>query len=536
MGVALGVAENVLALNGTPEAPQGVIDRLALFHADVSHRSGFLYKNDGYAGGRTNPCGQQPERLRYRAWLHASNGFCHLGIIALRTRLIGAYFFARFAFCKRLLRSTHGDGMDVLVVGGGGREHALVWALHRSPSVDKIYCAPGNAGIAQIAECWEITPGDLHGLARAADKHAVDLVVVGPEAPLTSGISAVLDQVGIACFGPTAAAAILEGSKAFAKSFMERHNIPTPAFRIFHDLTPAVEFARDPEWGFPSVVKADGLAAGKGVIMCAGPDEAEQAVRLCMEDGAFGAAGSTVIIEQCLVGAEATVMALTDGEQLVVLPPSQDHKQAYDGDQGPNTGGMGAFAPANDVVGAAMLEQITERILRPAIDGMAAEDRRFQGVIYAGLMLTESGPSVLEFNCRFGDPEAEVVLPLIESDVGELLAAIADGSVPDSVAISDRHAAIVVLAAEGYPGTYRHGDAIEGLAAADEIEDVVVFHAGTSSDDDQIVTSGGRVLGVTGIGDNREAALAAAYGTIDKINFPGMHYRQDIGRRDQEKE
>ena len=424
--------------------------------------------------------------------------------------------------------------MDVLVVGGGGREHALVWALARSPSVDKIYCAPGNAGIAQIAECWNIMPGDLQGLARAADQHAVDLVVVGPEAPLTSGIAAVLEQVDIACFGPTAAAAILEGSKAFAKSFMARHDIPTPAFRVFHDLTPAVEFARAPEWGFPTVVKADGLAAGKGVIMCGDPNEAERAVRRCMEEGAFGAAGSTVVVEQCLRGAEATVMALTDGERLVVLPPSQDHKQAYDGDKGPNTGGMGAFAPADDVVDAEMLEQITESILRPTIEGMNAEDRRFQGVLYAGLMLTDAGPSVLEFNCRFGDPEAEVVLPLIDGDFGELLAAIADGCVPDTIAISDRHAATVMLAADGYPGKYRQGDPIEGLAAAAALDDVVVFHAGTGEDDEQIVTTGGRVLGVTGTGDSREAALAAAYGAVDAISFPGMHYRRDIGRRNQE--
>ena len=424
--------------------------------------------------------------------------------------------------------------MDVLVVGGGGREHALVWALDRSASVDKIYCAPGNAGIAQIAECWDISPGDLQGLAHAADEHAVDLVVVGPEAPLTSGIAAVLDQVGIACFGPSAAAAILEGSKAFAKGFMERHDIPTAAFRVFHDLTPAIEFARSPDWGFPSVVKADGLAAGKGVIMCDNADEAEQAVRLCMEDGAFGAAGSTVVIEQCLSGPEATVMALTDGERLVVLPPSQDHKQAFDGDEGPNTGGMGAFAPASDVVTDEMLETITEQVLRPAIKGMAAEDRHFQGVLYAGLMLTESGPSVLEFNCRFGDPEAEVVLPLIDGDVGELLASIADGRVPDTVTISSRHAAIVVLAAEGYPAKYRHGDPIEGLAAAAALDDVVVFHAGTGADGDRVVTTGGRVLGVSGTGDNREAALARAYEAVNKISFPGMHYRTDIGRRGQE--
>ena len=227
-------------------------------------------------------------------------------------------------------------------------------------------------------------------------------------------------------------------------------------------------------------------------------------------------------------------MALTDGERLVVLPPSQDHKQAYDGDKGPNTGGMGAFAPADDVVDAEMLEQITESILRPTIEGMNAEDRRFQGVLYAGLMLTDAGPSVLEFNCRFGDPEAEVVLPLIDGDFGELLAAIADGCVPDTIAISDRHAATVMLAADGYPGKYRQGDPIEGLAAAAALDDVVVFHAGTGEDDEQIVTTGGRVLGVTGTGDSREAALAAAYGAVDAISFPGMHYRRDIGRRNQE--
>jgi phosphoribosylamine--glycine ligase len=424
--------------------------------------------------------------------------------------------------------------MDVLVVGGGGREHALVWALDRCASVDKLYCAPGNAGIAQLAACWDIASDDLDGLARAAHEHAVDLVVVGPEAPLAAGIAGRLEDVGISCFGPSAAAAVLEGSKAFSKSFMARHGIPTAPFRVFDDLTAAIEFARTPDWGFPTVVKADGLAAGKGVIMCDTPAEAESAVRLCMESAAFGVAGATIVIEQCLRGAEATVMALTDGERLVVLPPSQDHKQAYDGDQGPNTGGMGAFAPADDVVDATMIEQITQQVLQPTIDGMAAEERRFQGVLYAGIMMTEAGPSVLEFNCRFGDPEAEVVLPLIESDLGELLAGIAAGRVPDAVTISRRHSAIVVLAAEGYPGKYRRGDEITGLAAAAHDDDVVVFHAGTVHTGNRWETTGGRVLGVTATGDNRADALAAAYAAVRKISFTGMHYRRDIGRRNQE--
>jgi phosphoribosylamine--glycine ligase len=253
-----------------------------------------------------------------------------------------------------------------------------------------------------------------------------------------------------------------------------------------------------------------------------------------MENAAFGAAGATVVIEQYLRGAEATVMALTDGKRLVVLPPAQDHKQAYDGDRGPNTGGMGAFAPAHDVVDAAMLESITEHVLRATIDGMAAEDRPFQGVLYAGLMLTDDGPYVLEFNCRFGDPEAEVVLPLLDGDLGELLAGIAAGHAPNAVTVSDRHAAIVVLAAEGYPGEYRRGEPIEGLGGVTTRDDIVVFHAGTEMREGQVVTTGGRVLGVTGIGQNREDALAAAYAGVETIEFSGMHYRRDIGRRDQE--
>ena len=420
--------------------------------------------------------------------------------------------------------------MDVLVVGGGGREHALVWALSQSDSVDKIYCAPGNAGIAQLAECLPITPGDLQALAAAANDNGVDLVVVGPEAPLTSGLAEMLDQLGISCFGPSSAAALIEGSKAFSKAFMQRHGIPTAAFEVFHDLTPAIAFGREPEWGFPIVVKADGLAAGKGVIVCHDADEAEAAVRACMEDHAFGAAGNTVVIEQCLRGPEVTVMALTDGRRLVVLPPSQDHKQAFDGDQGPNTGGMGAFAPASEILPADMLDHVTETVLQRAIDGLREEDRRFQGVLYAGLMMTDDGPQVLEFNCRFGDPEAQVILPLIEGDVGELLAGIAEGQIPDDIAVSDRHTAIVVLAAEGYPGSYRHGDAVRGLDA--DTDGVVVFHAGTAAEDGTVVTAGGRVLGVTAVGDDRESALSAAYERVKSIDFDGMHYRTDIGHRD----
>ena len=422
--------------------------------------------------------------------------------------------------------------MDVLVVGGGGREHALVWALSRSASVDKIYCAPGNAGIARIAECWDLRPGDLQSLALTADEHAVDLVVVGPEAPLASGIAEVFDGVGIPCFGPRKPAAIIEGSKAFAKAFMQRHGIPTAGFQVFHDPQKALSFAQHPDWDFPIVVKADGLAAGKGVLICETAAEAEAAVRGMMTEGTFGAAGSTVVVEEFLTGTEVTIMALSSGDAVLPLVPSQDHKQAFDGDRGPNTGGMGAYAPAYRVADPDLVARVSAEVLEPTVRGLAEEDRRFAGVLYAGLMLTDAGPRVLEYNCRFGDPEAQAVIPLIEGDFGELLATIAEGTSPGPIQWSERHCACVVVASEGYPGKYRRGDAIVGLNAAEARDDVIVFHSGTGLERDELITTGGRVLGVSALGDTLDAALDLAYRAVGDIRFPGMHYRRDIGRRE----
>ncbi len=422
--------------------------------------------------------------------------------------------------------------MNVLVVGGGGREHALVWALQRSESVDTVICSPGNAGIARDATCWPIQAGDLAALALAAEEHAIDLVVVGPEAPLAAGITEIFEDAGIRCFGPRKPAAILEGSKGFAKEFMRRHDIATGDFEIFADVGPALEFARQSPWGFPLVVKADGLAAGKGVVICNDAPAATAAVAAAMNEGSFGTAGNVVVIERFLVGTEVTLMALSDGERVVPLLPSQDHKQALDGDRGPNTGGMGAYAPAESVISAAADAELGSGVLQATIDGMATEGRPFAGVLYAGLMFTEEGPMVLEYNCRFGDPEAQAVLPLLQEDVGELFAGIAEGSLPNrSLRWSDQHAACVILAADGYPGHYRQGDPIAGLDQLAGRNDVMVFHAGTGDQDGTPITAGGRVLGVSALGDTLLTALDNAYAAIDAIEFEGMHYRRDIGRR-----
>jgi phosphoribosylamine--glycine ligase len=422
--------------------------------------------------------------------------------------------------------------MDVLVVGGGGREHALVWALSNSPSVDKIFCAPGNAGMEGLAERWNIAASNIDALAAAATEHAVDLVVVGPEAPLTAGLADRLRADGIACFGPSRRAAVLEGSKAFAKEFMRRHGIPTAPCEIFDAMEAAIAFVDDCPWGYPIVVKADGLAAGKGVVICGDAEQARAAIHASMEESVFGSAGDRVVVEAFVRGVEATCMAICDGERALPLLVSQDHKPAFDGDEGPNTGGMGAYAPARQVLDDETAARVLDEVLQPTVEGMAAEDRAFQGVLYAGLMLTEDGPQVLEFNCRFGDPEAQVVLPLIDEDLGERLEAIANGhGVGDPIRWSGKHAACIILAAPGYPGKSPHGLAIDGLDAAATMDGVVVFHAATAHENDHLVTNGGRILGVTGLGDSLDAALSRAYEAVGAIDFEGMHYRSDIGRR-----
>ncbi len=425
--------------------------------------------------------------------------------------------------------------MDVLVVGGGGREHALVWSLANSKSVDNIYCTPGNAGIGLQAQCWNIPADNVDMLVATAVDRDVDLVVVGPEVPLTAGLADRLRADGVACFGPSKNAAILEGSKAFAKEFMGRHGIPTSAFKIFDELNPALNFVADSPWGYPLVVKADGLAAGKGVVICNDPDEADAAVRAAMLEQVFGNAGKRLVVEAFIRGVEATCMAICDGEKAVPLVVSQDHKAVYDGDKGPNTGGMGAYAPATHVLDETGTEWILKEVLQPTVDGMAAEGRAFQGVLYAGLMLTDQGTQVLEFNCRFGDPETQVVIPLLNEDLAVRLNGIANGDGGGGpIQWSGRHAACVVLAAPGYPGKSPLRLPIHGLE--ETMDDVLVFHAATAREGDQLVTNGGRVLSITGLGDSLDTALSNAYGAIEKISFEGMHYRSDIGRRGENKQ
>jgi len=419
--------------------------------------------------------------------------------------------------------------MNVLVVGGGGREHALTWKIAQSPQVGRVYCAPGNAGIAQVASCVDIGVNDFDGLIAFAREHEVALTVVGPEDPLTRGICDRFGEAGLRVFGPSAAAAQLEGSKGFAKRVMERHGIPSAAYGEFDDADAALGYVE--EQGAPIVVKADGLAAGKGVTVAATVDEAAAAVRAAMVDGVFGDAGAKVIIEECLVGEEASILALTDGKTVLPLVPSQDHKAIYDGDTGPNTGGMGAYSPA-PVVTPALLEEIERTILVPCVEGMAQEGAPYAGVLYAGLMVTDSGPKVIEFNCRFGDPEVQVVLPRMTSDLVPLFEATIDGTLDAAPVEWDDGACVtVVMASGGYPGAYEKGKAITGLDDAGREDGVVVFHAGTKQSDGSVVTNGGRVLNVTAVGPDIPATIDKAYEAAGHIHFEGAQYRKDIGRK-----
>ena len=419
--------------------------------------------------------------------------------------------------------------MNVLVVGSGGREHALAWKIARSPQVKRVLIAPGNAGTLECGVNVDVAADEVDGIVALAQERAIDLVVVGPEAPLVKGLVDRLTKLGIAVFGPTQSAAELEGSKAFAKKFMARHRIPTAEFAEFTELDAAVRYVRDHRK--PQVVKADGLAAGKGVVVCDDAAQAEAAVRNILGDKAFGAAGARVVIEERLQGVEVSILAISDGREVIPLATARDHKRALDGDQGPNTGGMGAYSPAPDV-SPALEKKILETVLQPTIAGMREDGREYRGVLYAGLMIDGSDIQVLEYNARFGDPETQPLLFRMKSDILPLLAGSARGDLRGvAVEWEPRASACVVMAAENYPADSKKGDAIEGLAAAAHIADAKVFHAGTKMDDGRVVTNGGRVLGVTALGADVRAAALRAYEACEKIRWRGARYRKDIGMR-----
>src|SRR5215217_4327181 len=414
---------------------------------------------------------------------------------------------------------------SVLVVGAGAREHALVWALSRSPSVSEVWAAPGNPGIATVAQTVNLPITDVDAIADWAELHDIGLIVVGPEAPLALGLADLLDARGIPVFGPSRAAAELEWSKAFAKDFMHRHDIPTAPFGVFTELETAVDFIRTA--GTPLVVKADGLAAGKGVVICETAAEAEDAVHSVLVDRTFQAAGDRVVIESFLEGEELSVIAVVDGERIAVLPAARDYKRLRDGNVGPNTGGMGCYAPVNDL-DPDLLPRVRDYVLEPAVAGLRTEGRPYRGALYAGLMLTSAGPMALEFNCRFGDPETQVILPLLDLDLGELLLSCAEGRL-SSERIETRPGATVcvVLAAKGYPERPRAGDPIHGIDDAIQ-NGALIFHAGTANCDGRLVTNGGRVLSVVGTGADLTAAAACAYTAADMIQFDGMQLRRDV--------
>lgn len=418
--------------------------------------------------------------------------------------------------------------MKILVVGGGGREHALVWKIAQSPLASEIWVAPGNAGIQEIARCVPISDTDIAGLLALAQGENIDLTVVGPELPLARGIVDQFQEVGLKIFGPSREAAFLETSKAFAKDFMIRHQIPTAEYRVFDSAENARRYVL--QRGAPVVVKADGLAAGKGSLVTDTVSEAQDAIHRIVEERAFGQAGERVVVEEFLEGEEASVLALVDGKVFKTMIPSQDHKRIYDGDRGPNTGGMGAYAPA-PVITEALLSEIEERVLQPVVLGMEQEGRPFRGVLYAGLMITAEGPKVVEFNCRFGDPETQAILPLLEDDLLELMLAVCDGNLEGRrISWSSGAAVCVVLASGGYPGPYNRGAVIQGLHHF-PTEDVILFHAGTKRDGPRVLTDGGRVLGITALGSDVRQAVCRAYQAGKKISFAGAYYRRDIAHR-----
>ena len=419
--------------------------------------------------------------------------------------------------------------MRCLVVGGGGREHALAWKLRQSPRLDRLWCAPGNAGIAEIADCVPIAVDDVTALLRFAKEERIDLTVVGPELPLTLGLVDRFAAAGLRAFGPTAAAARLEGSKAFTKELLRQSRVPTAFFGVFSDPDDAVRWVE--EVGAPLVVKADGLASGKGVFICPTVEAAREAIDEVMRRRLFGDAGARVVVEEFLEGEEVSFMALTDGTTVLPLATSQDHKRVHDGDQGPNTGGMGAYSPAAIATGA-LEAQVLHDVIEPVVRGLAKQGIRYTGILYAGLMVHEGRAKVLEFNVRFGDPEAQALLVRLKTDLVDLVERTCDGRLAGTTIEWDpRAAACVVLAAAGYPGQVERGVPIDGVESLADWRDGVVFHAGTKRADGRLVSDGGRVLGVTALGSTVAGAVEHAYAAVERIRFPGMHYRHDIGHR-----
>ncbi len=419
--------------------------------------------------------------------------------------------------------------MKLMLIGGGGREHALAWKMAQSPLCERLWAAPGNPGMTACAECVDISADDTEGLIRFAGEQGVDMVVIGPEDPLAAGLGDAVREAGMLCFGPTAAGARIEADKAYAKEIMRAAAVPTAETRIFTDLETAKAYVLSREHGV--AVKAAGLARGKGVVICPEPYQAVRPLERMMSEGVFGEAGKKVLLEELLTGQEATVLALTDGKSIYPMEPLQDHKPIGDGDTGPNTGGMGAYSPV-PVVDRQTMDRVEREVLVPVVDAMRRDFGRYEGVLYCGLMFTAAGPKVLEFNCRFGDPECQPLMMRLKSDLVEAMAAVAEHRLGDVTLEWDRRASVcVVLASGGYPDEYRKGLEITGVDEADAMDDVQVFHAGTAERGGKLVTAGGRVLGVTALGDDIAAARERAYAAVEKIHFEGCVYRTDIGAK-----
>lgn len=421
--------------------------------------------------------------------------------------------------------------MNVLVVGGGGREHALIYKIKQNPDIKNIFCTPGNAGISRQAECINISPLELEKLADFAQSNNVELTVVGPEAPLTNGIVDIFEKRGLKVFGPKKDGAILEGSKVFAKNLMKKYNIPTANFKVFDNSFDAKNYIKKID--YPTVVKADGLAAGKGVIICKNEKEAEEAITEIMDKKVFGEAGNKIVIEDCLEGEEASFIAVTDGTTILPFDSSQDHKPVFDNDSGPNTGGMGAYSPA-PVVNNKLYNKIMEKVMEPLLYGFHKEGINYKGVIYAGLMIRDNEPYVLEFNCRFGDPETQPLLVRLDYDLIEIILASINGNlkqIANNVNWSKNASVCVVMASGGYPKNYEKGFEINGLDEVEQMENIFVFHAGTKFENNKIVTNGGRVLGVTSLSPSIKEAINNAYNAVNKIKWKDVHFRKDIGKK-----